>query len=189
MTKQNVSRGTRAKIGGKAAVEPCDCCGIAPGPLGKPLAVTFENPDVVFDIVPELLETWGGDPFLAIKDVGFFLRVLMPVELTDGFAVEFGTWLETDADDFRTAWQTWNFPEYKDLVVQGYIANTIAPWDKFGHSLVTAVVREPDRVPFVIADGNAELETVMGTTWPHARVLSPYVDLLRADAPPADQPA
>jgi hypothetical protein len=189
MTKPNVSKGTRAKMGGKDAAEPCACCGIAPGPLGKPLAVTFENPDVVFDIAPELLETWGGDPFLAIKDVGFFLRVLLPVELTDGFAVEFGTWLEIDADDFRTAWQTWNFPEYKDLVVKGYIANTIAPWAKFRHSLVTALVREPERVPFVIADDNEDLGDVMGKTWPHADVLAPYAELLRADAPPADQPA
>ena len=189
MTRQNISRGSKVKIGGKAAMEPCECCGIAPDPQGKPFSITFEQPDVVFDIAPELLQTWGGDPFLAIKDVGFFLRVLLPVTLTDGFAVEFGTWLEIDSEDFRQAWQTWNFPEYAEYSVEGYLANTIAPWDQFRHSLVKAVVRDQAGVPVVTAGGNEDVATILDTTWPHAKVLTPYAELLRPETPPADQPA
>ena len=36
MTKSNISRASRAKIGGKASLEPCACCGIAPDPQGTP---------------------------------------------------------------------------------------------------------------------------------------------------------
>ena len=100
MTKSNVSRSSRAKVGGKATLQPCACCGIAPGPGGRPLSITFEQPDVIDQIHPQLLETWGGDPFLAIKNVGFFLRVILPVKLTDGFAIDFGTWLEIDNGGF-----------------------------------------------------------------------------------------
>ncbi len=98
---------------------------------------------------PQLLETWGGDPFLAIKNVGFFLRVILPVKLSDGFAIDFGTWLEIDNEDFRTAWQTWNFPEYKDLEIEGYVANQIAPFDRFPHALAKVTVREPEQVPYL----------------------------------------
>ena len=181
MTRSNVSRASRAKIGGKSAVEPCACCGISPDPQGRPFSITFDLPDVYFDIEEELLDTWGADPFLAIKNVGFFLRVLMPVQLTDGFSVNFGTWLEIHADDFRKAWQTWNFPEYADLEIQGYVANAVEPWKEFPHELVRAVVRDVAQVPYLASSGNALVTKILGDTWPHADVLLPYAELLKTD--------
>lgn len=183
MTKSNVSRSTRAKTGGKALAQPCSCCGIAPDPNGRPLSVTFEQPDVVFDIEPELLDTWGGDPFLAIKSVGFFVRVILPVRLTDGYSVDFGTWLEVYNEDFRQAWQTWNFPEYKDLVLEGYIANKIEPWGKLPHALVKATVRDMQQVPFVASCDNPEIAKIIGDRWPHADVLKPYIEVLKSEPP------
>ena len=108
MSKSKVSRASGGKVGGKASTEPCACCGIAPDPRGRPFSIVFEEPDVIKQIEPELLDTWGGDPFLAIRGVGFFLRVILPVQLTDGFSVAFGTWLEIADEDFRHAWQIWN---------------------------------------------------------------------------------
>jgi hypothetical protein len=180
MTKSNISRTSRTKIGGKARVEPCECCGIAPDPSGRPFSITFGLPDVVFEIREELLETWGDDPFLAIKSIGFFVRVIMPVKLTDGFSVNFGTWLEIHAEDFRKAWQTWNFSEYADLEIQGYVGNDIEPWKKFPHALVKAAVRELDQVPYLTASENETFAKVLGETWPHAEVLAPYADLLKS---------
>ena len=119
MTGSNISRSRKAKSGGRAVTVPCSCCGIAPDPEGRPLSITFEKPDVYFEIPDTLLDTWGDDPFLAIKDIGFFVRVLVPIKLDGGFAANFGTWLECHAEDFRTAWQTWNFPEYRDLTFKG----------------------------------------------------------------------
>jgi hypothetical protein len=181
MTKSNISRASRAKTGGKAPVEPCACCGLAPEAPGKPFSVTFELPDVYFEIAEELLDTWGEDPFLAIKNVGFFVRVILPVKLTDGFSVHIGTWLEIDADDFRTAWQTWNFPEYKDLVLRGYVANEIAPWGRFPHELVSATVRDVIQVPYLTSTDNPLVTKILSETLPHAEVLAPYAELLRTD--------
>jgi hypothetical protein len=186
MTKSNVSRAGRAKIGGKAALEPCACCGIARNPGGRPLSITFERPDVFDEIAPELLDTWGGDPFLAIKTVGFFLRVILPIKLSDGFAIDFGTWLEIDNEDFRTAWQTWNFPEYKDFTVEGYVANDIAPFEKFPHALVKASVREMEQVPYLTASDDESFSKVLEDTWPHAKILAPYAALLKLEPPTED---
>ena len=181
MTKSNVSRASRAKIGGKSAVEPCACCGIAPDPQGRPFSITFGLPDVYFDVHEALLDTWGDDPFLAIKNVGFFLRVLMPVQLTDGFSVNFGTWLEVHAEDFRNAWQVWNFPEYAELEVQGYVANSIEPWKQIPHALVRATVRDVVQVPYLTSSENQLVTKILGETWPHPDVLLPYAELLRTD--------
>jgi hypothetical protein len=183
MTKSNVSRTSRAKVGGKATLEPCACCGIAPDPRGRPLSITFEQPDVIDQIHPALLDTWGGDPFLAIKGVGFFIRVILPIKLSDGFAIDFGTWLEVYNEDFRQLWQTWNFPEYKDFELEGYIGNAIAPFDEFPHVLVKATVRDPEQVPYVTSSDNEVFTKLLSDTWPHAMVLSPYADLLKSDPP------
>ena len=183
MTKSNVSRASRMKIGGRAAGEPCACCGIAADPSGRPFSITFGMPDVIFEIREELLDTWGDDPFLAIKGIGFFVRVIMPVKLTDGFSVNFGTWLEIHVNDFRKAWQTWNFPEYADLELQGYVGNNIEPWKRFPHALVKATVRELEQVPYLTSSENEVFAKVLGETWPHADVLTPYAELLKSESP------
>jgi hypothetical protein len=183
MTKTKVTRAGKGKTGGKAATEPCACCGISPDPRGRPFSITFEQPDVISQIEPELLETWGGDPFLAIKNVGFFVRVILPIRLTDGYAVDFGTWLEVDSDSFRTAWQSWNFPEYKDLELEGYVANEIEPWTKFPHALVKATVRDMEQVPYLTSSENEVFGRVLAETWPHPEVLQPFASILRSEPP------
>ena len=183
MTRPNVSRARRGKVGGKATLEPCACCGIAPDPRGRPLSITFEQPDVIDEIHPELLDTWGGDPFLAIKGIGFFVRVILPVKLSDGFAVDFGTWLEVINEDFRALWNTWNFPEYKDFEIQGYVGNVIAPFDAFPHALVKATVRETEQVPYLTSSENSVFTRLLSDTWPHATVLAPYAELLKSELP------
>jgi hypothetical protein len=168
MTKSNVSRASRAKIGGKSAVEPCACCGIAPDAQGRPFSVTFGLPDVYFQIEEEHLDTWGDDPFL-------------PVNLTDGFSVNFGTWLEIHGEDFKKAWTNWNFPEYADLEIEGYVANAITPWGEFPHKLVRAVVRDVTQVPFLASCPDPLVTRILGDTWPHAEVLTSYSELLKPD--------
>jgi hypothetical protein len=183
MTKSNVSRTGRTKSGGKASLQPCACCGIAPDPQGRPFSITFEQPDVIFEIPDVLLETWGGDPFLAIKDVGFFVRVILPIKLTDGFSVHIGTWLECHAEDFRKAWQTWNFPEYADLEIEGYVGNEMEPWKKFPHALVKATVRDMAQVPYLTASQNEVFTRILTETWPHADVLKQYAELFKSEPP------
>jgi hypothetical protein len=151
------------------------------GDGGRSTSITFTHPDVIFDIHPELLDTWGEGPFLAIKSVGFFLRVALQVRLDDGSRVDFGTWLEIDAEDFRTAWQTWNAPEYADLVVGGYVANSIAPWGEFPHTLVEAVVRDVDDIPVLASCPDLRVMEIIDRVWPSDQVLAPYADVLQGE--------
>ena len=152
------------------------------GDGGRSVAITFTHPDVIFDIHPELLDTWAEGPFLAIKTIGFFLRVVMPVRLDDGSWVDFGTWLEIHSEDFRTAWQTWNAPEYTDLSVEGYVANKIAPWGQFPHVLVKAIVRDADEVPVLSSCSDPQVMRIIEESWSRDEVLAPYADVLRGKA-------
>lgn len=186
MARSNVSRTGSAKTGGKATSEPCSCCGIAPDPRGRPFSITFSLPDVYYDIHPELLETWGDDPFLAIKDVGFYLRVVLPVKLTDGFAVNFGTWAKVDPEIFRDAWQAWNAPEYKDLAFDFRLGNKIEPWLPPLRTHMKAVVKDVDQVPFVVESPSELGNRILTEVWPHAEVLAPYADILK-ETPPEER--
>jgi hypothetical protein len=185
MTKSNVSRASGAKIGGKAAGKPCTCCGIAPLPHGKPFTITFSLPDVVLDIPEVLLDTWGDDPFLAVKDAGFYLRTILPVKLSDRYAINFGTWLQVDPEVFREAWNVWNFPEYKDFAFDGLLANRIEPWRPKLRTHVKARVLDFDQVPYVVDSPDPLGARIIKDTWPHADVLPAYADLLK-EAPPAE---
>jgi hypothetical protein len=147
-------------------------------PSTNRIAITFAQPDVIHDIPEALLETWGGDPFLAIKDVGFFVRVVLPVKLDDGSIVDFGTWLEVHSEDFRTAWRTWNAPEYADLSIQGYVDNEIGPWGRLPHELITAAVVNPDEIPHLVSTTNPLVTRILEETWPAAEVLAPYAGVL-----------
>jgi hypothetical protein len=154
-------------------------------PKPRHIAITFKEPDVIYQIHKALLDTWREGPFLAIKDVGFFLRVVMPVRLTDGSIVDFGTWLEIIDEDFRTAWRTWNFPEYADLEVQGYVGNDIAPWGKIPHALVKAAVRDVEEIPCLISCEDPLITRILEAEWPPEEVLGPYAKVLRRRPKPA----
>jgi len=182
---EKVTRSRKSKSGGKPAVQPCECCGFVPGADGKPLPVTFELPDVYYEVAPELLDTWGEDPFLAIKTIGFFVRVILPVRMDGGFAVNYGTWLEVHAETFREAWQTWNMPEYAELELEGYLANVIEPWGAFPHALTKATVRNTDEVPVVTSSASADIQKFLDTEWKHSWALPPYAGVLKADSPEA----
>ena len=186
VSKSNVSRAKGSKVGGQASTEPCACCGIAADPHGRPFSIVFEQPDVISQIEPELLDTWGSDPFIAVKNVGFFVRVILPVQLSDGYSVAFGTWLEVDSDDFREAWKVWNAPEYTGLTMEGYVANEIAPWNQFPHALVRAIVRDAEQVPFLESSDDPLFTRILGDTLPHAEVLPYYAAMLKTDKPLAN---
>jgi len=154
-------------------------------PERRHIAITFTEPDVVYEIHKELLDTWREGPFLAIKTVGFFLRVVMPVKLTDGSVVDFGTWLEIHMEDWRKAWRIWNFPEYADLEVQGYVGNDIAPWGRIPHALVKAVVRDVEEVPCLVACEDPLTTRILEEEWPAQEILGCYEEVLRDEPRPA----
>jgi hypothetical protein len=137
----------------------------------------------VYGDSPELLDTWGDDPFLVIKDTGFYLRVLLPAKLIDGFAIDFGTWLKVDPEVFSEAWKSWNFTEYKDFAFDGLLANRIEPWQSTLRTHVKARVLDFDKVPYVVESEDPLGTRIITETWPHPEVLACYAELLKSDPP------
>jgi hypothetical protein len=120
---------------------------------------------------------WATDPdpvkavLLRVEGVGRFVRVLLPVHLTGGFAVTFGTWLEV-ADDatFAEVIDVWWAPQYEQLSLDGRLANDLPLWG-LGGSPVTAGVLDPDSTPVILASSDESMQSVLTQSWPHERVL------------------
>jgi hypothetical protein len=68
---------------------------------------------------------WGNDVLMEVRDVGAFVRVLVPVRLTGGYTITYGVWLGVRAEDLRRAWEVWRTPEYTDLRLAGLLANKL----------------------------------------------------------------
>jgi hypothetical protein len=115
------------------------------------------------------------DPWRAVMmqvpDVGDFVRVLLPVQLTGGFTVTFGAWLGVSRDDFLRAFKMWWAPEYSRLRLDGLLANAIPPWGLLGEP-VEAGVRDPDETPYCERSSSRELARVLNDEWPHEDVLA-----------------
>lgn len=70
---------------------------------------------------------WGSDVMMMVRDVGAFIRVLVPIRLSGGYTVTFGAWLGVHPDDLRHAYEVWNGPEYSGLELSGRLANRLPP--------------------------------------------------------------
>jgi hypothetical protein len=146
---------------------------------GRPLDdhdrhVRLRLPDPVLAIPePERADRiWGGDTLLQVQAVGAFVRVLLPIRLTDGHSLTIGTWLAIDPAQLGQVWENWNTDEYRRLVLDGYLANAIEPW---GTSLLgapaSARVRDPEELPYLTDSQDPELKRVLTDEWPHDPIL------------------
>jgi hypothetical protein len=116
---------------------------------------------------------------MQVDGLGAFVRALIPVQLTGGFSVTFGVWVGVSPDDMRRAFDDWWAPRYTDLVIDGVLANELAPWKVFGAPIHLAV-RDPDQTPYATSSSDAEMAQVLRDVWPHELVLAslpayPYV--------------
>ena len=140
----------------------------------------FTLPDVIA-AVPEQDrgQIWQSEPdprraVLMQRDrTDGFLRALLPVRLTGGFTLTFGVWVRVRPADLHRAMRLWWAPEYRDLVVDGWLANAIAPWGLHG-APVTVLVRDPDQVPYCDSSPDPRLRRVLREQWPHESVLAAY---------------
>jgi hypothetical protein len=138
-------------------------------------------PDPVL-VVPEeerRTRTWGSEQALMqVQGTGAFVRVMLPIQLTDGYTLTVGTWLAIDPAKLNEVWEIWDTNRYKDLSLDGYLANSIAPW---GQALLgapaTARVRNPAENPYVDSSPDPTLQRVLSEQWPHNEVLEPYESL------------
>lgn len=145
--------------------------------------VRFRLPDPVLRLPEEDRTdgTWKTDPdpnvavMMLVPNAGAFVRALLPVRLTAGHTVTFGVWVGLHPDDLRRAFDTWWTPEYKDLRLNGRLANAPPAWDVFGVP-VTLAVTDPDSAPSCVGSSDNDLQAMLTKEWDHETVLAGLPD-------------
>ena len=151
---------------------------------GRPLDshdqhVRFALPDAVLaaGLTAGSEDVWiaGESPrqadFMAAKGVGFFVRSLVPVQLTGGHLVTYGVWIGADEEVVQYAHSEWNARTYSNLVIEGRLANKLPPWDVYGAEVI-ATPRDANEVPYVGSSSNSSMQAVLDEVWPHELILA-----------------
>jgi hypothetical protein len=110
--------------------------------------------------------------------MGNFIRVLLPVQLTDDYQIVIGCWLGVPADQFDLAGRVWNTPAYDELVLEGLMANAVAPWPSVLGAPAIAKPRSSNELPYVVESGDPGLAQVLRDIWPHADAVKAWPKLL-----------
>ena len=107
---------------------------------------------------------------MQIPGVGPFVRALLVVRLTGGYAVTYGVWAGVHPDDLQRAFRVWWEPEYENLRLEGALANSVPPWGLLA-APVTLAVKDPEHTPYCVSSSDHMLSRVLGQEWPHKDVL------------------
>ena len=168
----------RADTGAVTTPDTCPTC-------GRPLDlhdrhVRFGLPDPVLETPDRETtagtwmshETAGESVMMQVPNIGAFVRVLVPIRLTEGHRVTFGAWLAIDPTILASVVDVWWTPEYRDLRLTGWLANTIEPWGLLA-APTEAVVRDPEETPYCERSSDPLFDRVLHDEWPHDIVLKP----------------
>jgi hypothetical protein len=107
---------------------------------------------------------------MEVPGLGAFVRSLLPVQLTGGFTVTFGVWLAVRPDDLQRAYAVWWEPEYRDLVLDGRLANELPVWGLLA-AHAQASVHDENETPWIDHSSDPLLARVLTERWPHDEVL------------------
>jgi hypothetical protein len=133
----------------------------------KALNVRCFLPDALLAVpTADRAPRWGTQALLYAPDVGAFMRVLLPLRLTGGMSLTYGTWIAISDEDFGHAMACWDAPAYAELRISGTLANAITPWRaETLDAPVTTAVRDVGQIPYVIdlLTGEYDRDTVLGT--------------------------
>jgi hypothetical protein len=91
--------------------------------------------------------------------------------LTGGFTVRFGVWLAVHPDDLQRAFRVWWEPQYRGLVLDGWLANDL-PFFGLQATAAQARVLDDAATPFVVDSSDESLTRVLTKEWPHQELLS-----------------
>ncbi|WP_411733666.1 DUF2199 domain-containing protein [Paeniglutamicibacter sp.] len=103
---------------------------------------------------------------MQIPRLGSFVRALLPVSLSHGHTLTFGVWVAISTSELHRTLSAWWAPEYADLRLTGYIANTVMPWSLLG-APVALEVTNIDHTPYCVSSPNQCLSDVLQQQWPH----------------------
>lgn len=163
----------------REAAELCPCCGRPRDTHDR--HARFRLPDAVLETRRQhrTRRAWlsHANPdtsvMMRIPEVGAFVRALLPVRLTGGFSATFGVWVALDPADLKRTFAVWSEPEYRNLRLQGRLANALPVWG-LRSAPVELEVRDPEQTPYCAASSDPALAAVLAETWPHEDVL-PHV--------------
>jgi hypothetical protein len=108
---------------------------------------------------------------MQVPSVGAFVRALLPVSLTGGHTVTYGVWVAIAPQELQRVFEAWWAPHYKDLRLDGAVANSIEPWGLLA-APVSLAVRNPEHTPYCSASSDPQLRRVLSEQWPHEEVLA-----------------
>ena len=146
---------------------------------GRELDFRFTWPDRLLDIpdADRSSRVRGDGDIIGAPGLGVFLRVLLPVRLTGGYEIRYGTWLAlTTTSDFDRARALWHAPEYPTLVLEGVLSNAIEPWGRSVMTKARVGVRLHHEVPYVEEILDPSMSRLLTETWSRDWVLSAMPD-------------
>jgi hypothetical protein len=108
---------------------------------------------------------------MQVPNVGPFVRCLLPIGLSGGYTVTFGVWLAVHPDDLQRAARVWWEPEYRDLRLDGYLANELPVWGLLGVPATAQVLNE-DETPVIVASDDPTLSRLLTEEQSHAELLA-----------------
>jgi hypothetical protein len=110
---------------------------------------------------------------MAVKDLGSFIRILIPVRLSRGYSVTYSAWLSVYPDDLHKAWEVWTVPEYEQLRLQGVLANKLPPWETETYiKPLEAAVLNVEHTPYAVDSSDGFMRRLLQEEWPHEQVLA-----------------
>jgi hypothetical protein len=101
-------------------------------------------------------DTAEASVMMQIPSVGAFVWALLPIGLTGGYTVTYGVWVGIDPRELQRAFAIWWEPKYKDLRLEGFLANSIQPWGLLA-APVRLTVRDPQHTPYCAGSSHAQL--------------------------------
>lgn len=135
----------------------------------------FKLPEPVLAIPEEdrAAVTWGNDVLMAVKDLGSFVRILIPVKLSGGYSVTYSAWLSVHPETLKQAWEAWTAPEYEQLRLQGILANMLPPWQSETYvKPLEAAVLNIEHTPYAVDSPDDFMRRLLQEEWPHEQVLA-----------------
>lgn len=154
----------------------CELCGNPVETHDRHVRFTYPDPVLNAGEIPASA-FWMTHPdantsvMMQVNHLGAFVRALLPVHLTAGHTITYGVWVGVLPEDLRRIFDTWWSPEYKDLAIDGYLANTIEPWGLLGAPIRLRVL-DPNQTPHCADSTDGTLQSVLTEAWDHELVLS-----------------
>lgn len=158
------------------ASQQCGMCGRDVGDHDRNIRFTLPEPVLSSPEQDRAPGSWlshgdaAGSVMMQVPSVGAFVRALLLVRLSGGHTLTYGLWVGIHPDDLQRAFAVSWEPEYKNLRLDGFLANSVKPWGMLA-APVTLTVLDPDHTPYCTASPDPVLSRVLASEWPHDEVL------------------